>query len=110
MLSTDKVFTVLVVIGALLLLWDFISLYVEGKNYVDSEDDEEMSLSELKAECEVRGLKVKKGMDKDQLIEMLEDYEEKKQIGENMKFVGIVGIVGILGCVVVGILHLLGVV
>lgn len=75
MLSIDKVYEVLTVIGALFLLWYFISLYVEGKNYVDSEDD-----------------------------------EEKKQIGEDMKFVGIVGIVCLLGCAVVQILYLCGVV
>ena len=49
----------------------------------DDEDDEEdqdyseMSLSELKAECKDRGLKVKKGMDKDDLIEMLEEDDEE---------------------------------
>ena len=48
----------------------------------DGEDDEdqdysEMSLSELKAECKDRGLKVKKGMDKDDLIEMLEEDDEE---------------------------------
>lgn len=52
----------------------------------DEEDDEEeddkadyseMSLSELKAECKDRGLKVKKGMDKDDLIEMLEEDDEE---------------------------------
>lgn len=75
MLGVNKAYEVLAVIGALFLLWYFISLYVEGKNYVDSEDD-----------------------------------EEKKQIGEDMKFVGIVGIVGILGCAVVQILYLCGVV
>lgn len=49
----------------------------------DEEDDEdeekdysEMSLAELKAECKDRGLKVKKGMDKDDLIEMLEEDDE----------------------------------
>lgn len=52
----------------------------------DDEDDEdeddgekdysEMSLDELKAECKDRGLKVKKGMDKDDLIEMLEEDDE----------------------------------
>lgn len=49
----------------------------------DDEDDEdeekdysEMSLAELKAECKDRGLKVKKGMDKDDLIEMLEEDDE----------------------------------
>lgn len=50
----------------------------------DDEDDEEedqdyskMSLSELKAECKDRGLKVKKDMDKDDLIEMLEEDDEE---------------------------------
>ena len=46
----------------------------------DEEDEEkdysEMSLAELKAECKDRGLKVKKGMDKDDLIEMLEEDDE----------------------------------
>lgn len=47
----------------------------------EDEDDEEkdyseMSLAELKAECKDRGLKVKKGMDKDDLIEMLEEDDE----------------------------------
>ena len=49
----------------------------------DDEDDEdeekdysEMSLAELKAECKDRGLKGKKGMDKDDLIEMLEEDDE----------------------------------
>ena len=46
----------------------------------DDEDEEkdysEMSLAELKAECKDRGLKVKKGMDKDDLIEMLEEDDE----------------------------------
>lgn len=43
----------------------------------DSIDYSEMSLSELKAECKDRGLKVKKGMDKDDLIEMLEEDDEE---------------------------------
>ena len=46
----------------------------------DGEDEEkdysEMSLAELKAECKDRGLKVKKDMDKDDLIEMLEEDDE----------------------------------
>ena len=46
----------------------------------DDEDEEkdysEMSLDELKAECKDRGLKVKKGMDKEDLIEMLEEDDE----------------------------------
>ena len=48
----------------------------------DDDDDEspdysEMSLAELKAECKDRGLKIKKGMDKDDLIEMLEEDDEE---------------------------------
>ena len=48
----------------------------------DDDDDEdqdysEMSLSELKAECKNRGLKVKKGMDKEDLIEILEEDDEE---------------------------------
>lgn len=48
----------------------------------EDEDDEEtdyseMSLSELKAECKDRGLKVKKGMSKEDLIEMLEEDDEE---------------------------------
>lgn len=46
----------------------------------DEEEDQdysEMSLSELKAECKDRGLRVKKGMDKDDLIEMLEDDDDE---------------------------------
>jgi hypothetical protein len=46
----------------------------------DEEDEEkdysEMSLAELKAECKDRGLKVKKSMDKEDLIEMLEEDDE----------------------------------
>lgn len=47
----------------------------------DEDDDEEkdyseMSLDELKAECKDRGLKVKKSMDKEDLIEMLEEDDE----------------------------------
>lgn len=55
-----------------------------GEDDEDEEDDDEeemdyseMSLSELKAECKDRGLKVKKGMDKDDLIEMLEEDDEE---------------------------------
>lgn len=57
-----------------------------GEDSDDEEDEEdededqdysEMSLSELKAECKDRGLKVKKGMDKDDLIEMLEEDDEE---------------------------------
>lgn len=48
----------------------------------DEDDDEstdysEMSLSELKAECKDRGLKVKKGMDKEDLIELLEEDDRE---------------------------------
>ena len=43
----------------------------------EDQDYSEMSLSELKAECKDRGLKVKKGMDKDDLIEMLEEDDEE---------------------------------
>ena len=48
----------------------------------DDDDDEspdysEMSLAELKAKCKDRGLKIKKGMDKDDLIEMLEEDDEE---------------------------------
>lgn len=60
---------------------------LEALSDEDEEDDEEdedeeekdyseMSLAELKAECKDRGLKVKKGMDKDDLIEMLEEDDE----------------------------------
>lgn len=43
----------------------------------EDQDYSEMSLSELKAECKDRGLKVKKGMDKEDLIEMLEEDDEE---------------------------------
>ena len=43
----------------------------------DGVDYSEMALSELKAECKDRGLKVKKGMDKDDLIELLEEDDEE---------------------------------
>lgn len=52
----------------------------DGEDEDDEEEDQdysEMSLSELKAECKDRGLKVKKGMDKDDLIEMLEEDDEE---------------------------------
>lgn len=52
----------------------------DGEDGDDEEEDQdysEMSLSELKAECKDRGLKVKKGMDKDDLIEMLEEDDEE---------------------------------
>lgn len=53
-----------------------------GEDSEEDDDDEdqdysEMSLSELKAECKDRGLKVKKGMDKEDLIEMLEEDDEE---------------------------------
>ena len=43
----------------------------------EDQDYSEMSLSELKAECKNRGLKVKKGMDKEDLIEILEEDDEE---------------------------------
>ena len=46
-------------------------------NDEESPDYSEMSLAELKAECKDRGLKIKKGMDKDDLIEMLEEDDEE---------------------------------
>lgn len=52
---------------------------LDGENDDEEDVDEEgtdypeMSLSELKAECKDRGLKVKKGMSKEDLIEMLEE-------------------------------------
>lgn len=52
----------------------------DEENEEDEDEDQdysEMSLSELKAECKDRGLKVKKGMDKDDLIEMLEEDDEE---------------------------------
>lgn len=56
---------------------------LDGENE-DGEDEEEeetdyseMSLSDLKAECKDRGLKVKKGMSKEDLIEMLEEDDEE---------------------------------
>lgn len=50
----------------------------DGDDEDDDDDDDtpdysEMSLAELKAECKNRGLKVKKGMDEGDLIEMLEE-------------------------------------
>lgn len=57
---------------------------LDGENDGDEEDEDdeetdysEMSLSELKAECKDRGLKVKKGMSKEDLIEMLEEDDEE---------------------------------
>ena len=57
---------------------------LDGENDEDEEDEDdeeadysEMSLSELKAECKDRGLKVKKGMSKEDLIEMLEEDDEE---------------------------------
>ena len=43
----------------------------------DTPDYSEMSLAELKAECKNRGLKVKEGMDEEDLIEMLEEDDEE---------------------------------
>lgn len=56
-----------------------------GEDSEEEEDDDEdedqdyseMSLSELKAECKDRGLKIKKGMDKEDLIEILEEDDEE---------------------------------
>ena len=56
---------------------------LDGENEDGEDEDEgetdysEMSLSELKAECKDRGLKVKKGMSKEDLIEMLEEDDEE---------------------------------
>ena len=62
---------------------DLLAL-LEGETDDDEEDEDEeetdyseMSLSELKAECKDRGLKVKKGMSKEDLIEMLEEDDEE---------------------------------
>lgn len=62
---------------------DILEALGDEDNEEDDEDEEdeekdysEMSLDELKAECKDRGLKVKKGMDKDDLIEMLEEDDE----------------------------------
>lgn len=50
----------------------------EEEEEEDTEGDySDMSLSELKAECRDRGLKVKKGMDKEDLIELLEEDDEE---------------------------------
>lgn len=54
----------------------------EDEEDEDDEEDQdqdysEMSLAELKAECKDRGLKVKKGMDKEDLIELLEEDDEE---------------------------------
>ena len=62
---------------------DILEALGEDPDEEDEEDEDEdqdyseMSLSELKAECKDRGLKVKKGMDKDDLIEMLEEDDEE---------------------------------
>lgn len=62
---------------------DILEALGEDPDEEDDEDEDEdqdyseMSLSELKAECKDRGLKVKKGMDKDDLIEMLEEDDEE---------------------------------
>lgn len=62
---------------------DILGALGEDSDEEDEEDEDEdqdyseMSLSELKAECKDRGLKVKKGMDRDDLIEMLEEDDEE---------------------------------
>lgn len=59
---------------------DILEALGEDSDEEDEDEDQdysEMSLSELKAECKDRGLKVKKGMDKDDLIEMLEEDDEE---------------------------------
>lgn len=64
---------------------DILSALGDEDDSEDPEEDDEdegtdyseMSLSELKAECKDRGLKVKKGMDKDDLIELLEEDDEE---------------------------------
>lgn len=49
----------------------------EEEDEEEDSDYSEMSLAELKAECKDRGLKVKKGMDKEDLIELLEEDDEE---------------------------------
>lgn len=53
----------------------------EEEDEEDEEDEEEdyseMSLKELKAECKERGIKVKKGMKKPAIIELLEEDDEE---------------------------------
>lgn len=61
---------------------DILEALGEDSEEEEDDDDEdqnysEMSMSELKAECKDRGLKVKKGMDKEDLIEMLEEDDEE---------------------------------
>ena len=63
---------------------DILEALGEDSEEEEEEDDDdedqdysEMSLSELKAECKDRGLKVKKGMDKEDLIEILEEDDEE---------------------------------
>ena len=62
---------------------DILEALGEDSDEEDEEDEDEdqdyseMSLSELKAECKDRGLKVKKEMNKDDLIEMLEEDDEE---------------------------------
>ncbi len=63
---------------------DILEALGEDSEEEEEEDDDdedqdysEMSLSELKAECKNRGLKVKKGMDKEDLIEILEEDDEE---------------------------------
>lgn len=49
----------------------------EDEEEEDDTDYSEMTLKELKAEAKERGLKVKKGMDKDEIIELLEEDDEE---------------------------------
>lgn len=49
----------------------------EEEEEEETPDYSEMSLSELKAECKDRGIKVKKGMDEEDLIELLEEDDEE---------------------------------
>lgn len=62
---------------------DILEALGEDSDEEDEDDDDEspdyseMSLAELKAECKDRGLKIKKSMDKDDLIEMLEEDDEE---------------------------------
>jgi len=55
---------------------DVLDAYDELFGDDDEPDYEDMSLSELKAEAKSRGLKVKRGMDQDDIIEMLEEDDE----------------------------------
>ena len=62
---------------------DILEALGEDSDEEDEDDDDEspdyseMSLAELKAECKDRGLKMKKGMDKDDLMEMREEDDEE---------------------------------